>query len=327
MKAIAHSHYGPPSVLRVEERDSPSIGSGDVLVRVKAVSLNPLDWHFLRGEPFPIRLALGLRKPGAQRLGVDFAGTVEKVGAGVTQFKPGDSVYGGRPGALAEYLSVPERIVLSMPANLTFQQAAAVPVAALTALQGLRDKGRLQAGQSVLVNGASGGVGTFAIPIAKHLGAEVTGVCSGRNVELVRSLGADFVVDYSREDFTVGGGRYDVLLDCVGNRSLTDCRRVLKPTGTYVMVGGPGGRWLGPLARSIRIVLWSPFVRQRLVTFITSARRDDLQFITGLIEAGKVAPVIDRCYPLEDVSDAFAYLEEGHARGKVVIRLDPDSSS
>lgn len=327
MKAVVHDTYGAPGVLRVEERPLPVVGAGDVLVKVQAVSLNPLDWHFLRGEPYPVRFGLGLRRPRAGNLGLDFAGEVDSTGAKVTQFKPGDSVYGARSGALAEYVRVPETSLLPMPVNLSFQQAAAVPVAALTALQGLRDKGRLREGQKVLINGASGGVGTFAVQIGKVLGAHVTGVCSAGNAGLVLSLGADRVVDYAREDFVALGLRYDVLLDCVGNRSLTECRKVLNAKGCYVMVGGPGGRWLGPLARSFRLVLSSPFVSQRLVTFITSPRREDLQHMTGLIEAGRVRPVIDRAYPLGQIADAMAYLETGRARGKVVIRLEEDRSA
>lgn len=325
MKAIAHTTYGDPQLLRVEERDIPALRESDVRVRVRAVSLNPLDWHFLRGEPFPIRLALGLTRPGESKLGVDFAGLVESVGPRVTQFSPGDSVYGGHMGALAEFICVPERSLLLMPHNLTFEQAAAVPVAALTALQGLRDKGRLKTGQKVLINGASGGVGTFAVPMAKLLGAHTTGVCSTRNVELVASLGADVVVDYTREDFVAGGQRYDVMLDCVGNRTLSECLSVLTPRGSYVMVGGPGGRWLGPMARSIRLLLISPFVRQHMATFIASARKEDLQFITGWIEAGRITPVIDRRFSFAETPAAFTYLETGRARGKVVISFEDDS--
>jgi NADPH:quinone reductase-like Zn-dependent oxidoreductase len=295
-------------------------------VKVRAASVNPLDWHFLRGTPYVMRFGAGFGVPKDPRIGVDFAGTVESVGKSVTRFKPGDEVYGGRTGAAAQYLSVPQdRAFVRKPANVTFEQAAAVPVAAITALQGLRDKGHLQPGQKVLINGASGGVGTFAVQIAKALGASVTAVCSTRNVELVKSLGADRVIDYTKEDFTVGDDRYDVILDNVGNRSLAELRRVLTPKGTAVLVGGGGpndGNWIGPLMTPIKALLVSPFVSQKLTMFIAELNRADLTALNELMEAGKVTPVVDRRYPLSQTADAIRYLEEGHARGKVIVTME-----
>jgi NADPH:quinone reductase-like Zn-dependent oxidoreductase len=277
----------------------------------------------VRGTPYFARVEMGLRKPKAIRLGVDFAGTVESVGRNVTEFKPGDEVFGGRTGAFAEYVSVREaRAVVLKPPNVTFEQAAAVPVAAITALQGLRDKGQLQRGQKVLINGASGGVGTFAVQIAKAFGAEVTGVCSTRNVKLVRSLGADRVIDYTREDFTKSGQRYDLILDNVGNHSLLDCRRALNPGGRYVIVGGPSGRWLDPMPRALEAFVLSRFVSQDMGMFLAELNKADLNLLRDLMQAGKVRPVVDRRYRLSEVPAAIGYLEQGHARGKVVITLD-----
>ncbi len=323
MKAIVYCDYGSPDVLKYQDVEKPLPGDDEVLVRVRAAALNPLDWHFMRGTPYVGRIAMGLRKPKVIRLGVDFAGTVESVGRNVTQFKPGDEVFGGRRGALAEYVSVREdRAVVLKPANLTFEQAAAVPVAAITALQGLRDTGRLQPGQTVLINGASGGVGTFAVQIAKSLGAEVTGVCSTRNVDMVRSIGADRVVDYTREDFTKTGHRCDLILDNVGNHSLTECRRALNPAGRYVMVGGPSGRWLDPLPRALNAFVLSRLVTQDMGMFLAELNKKDLIILRDLMEAGKVTPVVDRRYRLSEVPAAIRYLEEGHARGKVVVILE-----
>jgi NADPH:quinone reductase-like Zn-dependent oxidoreductase len=256
-------------------------------------------------------------------LGVDFAGQVEAVGRNVTQFRPSDEVFGGRDGAFAEYVCVREdRAVVLKPANLTFEQAASVPVAAVTALQGLRDKGRVQPGQKVLINGASGGVGTFAVQIAKSFGAEVTGVCSTRNVAMVRSIGADHVVDYTKEDFTEGAQRYDLILDNVGNRSLLENRRVLKPKGKYIMVGGPSGRWIDPLPRALDAFLLSRFVSQDMTMFLAELNKEDLTILRDLMQAGKVTPVIDRRYRLSEVPEAIRYLEAGHARGKVVVTVE-----
>jgi len=327
MKAVRYHRYGGPDVLELQEVDTPAAGDGEVLVRIRAASVNPLDWHFMRGAPYLVRAMAGLSrpKPSASRLGADMAGTVEAVGQNVTGFQPGDEVFGGleERGTLAEYISVrADAVVLQKPAGLTFEQAAAVPVAAFTALQALRDKGRVQPGQKVLVNGASGGVGTFAVQIAKALGAEVTGVCSTANVGMVASIGADHVVDYTREDFTRAERRYDLLIDIAGNRSLAETRRVLAPKGALVLVGGPNkGRWIGPFGRTIRMLLQSPAVSQRMVSFLAHQNRDDLAVLRELLDAGKVTPVIDRAYRLNQVAEAVRYLETGHARGKVVITV------
>jgi NADPH:quinone reductase-like Zn-dependent oxidoreductase len=279
----------------------------------------------MRGAPYFLRIPAGLRKPKITCLGVDLAGRVEAIGKSVTQLKPGDEVFGASRGAFAEYVCASEKAVVSKPASLTFEQAASVPVAACTALQGLRDKGRIQPGQKILINGAAGGVGTFAVQLAKVFGAEVTGVCSTRNIDLVRSIGAHDVVDYTQEDFTKSGQRYDLILDSIGNHSLSDCRRVLTPEGTLVLVGGPNkGRWLGPMKGMLKAVVWSGFVSQKLRPVLAHLGKDDLIVLRELLEAGKVVPVIDRCYPLKEVPDAIRYLEEGHARGKVVIAVAPD---
>ena len=325
MKAVRYHRYGGPDVLELQEVAMPAAGDGELLVRVRAASVNPLDWHFMRGAPYLVRAMAGLSrpKPSASRLGADMAGTVEAVGQNVTGFQPGDEVFGGleERGTLAEYISVrADAVVLQKPAGLTFEQAAAVPVAAFTALQALRDKGRVQPGQKVLVNGASGGVGTFAVQIAKALGAEVTGVCSTANVGMVASIGADHVVDYTREDFTRAERRYDLLIDIAGSRSLAETRRVLVPKGVLVVVGGPNkGRWIGPFGRTIRMLMQSPAVSQRMVSFLAHQNRDDLAVLRELLDAGKVTPVIDRTYRLNQVAEAVRYLETGHARGKVVI--------
>jgi len=327
MKAVRYHRYGGPDVLELQEVAMPAAGDGELLVRVRAASVNPLDWHFMRGAPYLVRMMAGLSrpKPSASRLGADMAGSVEAVGQDVTGFQPGDEVFGGleERGTLAEYISVrADAVVLQKPAGLTFEQAAAVPVAAFTALQALRDKGRVQPGQKVLVNGASGGVGTFAVQIAKALGAEVTGVCSTANVGMVASIGADHVVDYTREDFTRAERRYDLLIDIAGNRSLAETRRVLAPKGALVVVGGPNkGRWIGPFGRTIRMLLQSPAVSQRMVSFLAHQNRDDLAVLRELLDAGKVTPVIDRAYRLNQVAEAVRYLETGHARGKVVITV------
>jgi NADPH:quinone reductase-like Zn-dependent oxidoreductase len=292
-------------------------------VRVRAVSVNPADWYGMTGTPYVARTQFGLLKPKSTRLGTDFAGTVEAVGRDVTQFRPGDEVFGGRDGAFAEYVCVrAERGVVPKPANVTFEQAAAVPVAALTALQGLRDRGQLQPGHRVLVNGASGGVGTFAVQIAKALGAEVTGVCSTRNVELVRSLGADHVIDYTRADFTQSDQRYDLLFDVAGSRSWSECRRVLTPGTTLVMVGAPkGNRLIGPLSHIVAVRLAALRSSQKVVFFVAQVNRADLLVLRELLEAGKVTPIIDRRYALSEIADALRYLGEGHAQGKVVITV------
>ena len=323
MKAITYHRYGSPEVLEFQEVDEPVVRDDEVLVRVRAASANPRDWHFMRGLPAFMRLQFGLRRPRHGGLGSDIAGRVEAVGADVTGFRPGDEVYADVVmGGFAELAAVPEAFLAPKPANLTFGQAAAVPLAALTALQGLRDRGRVQPGQKVLVIGAGGGVGTFAVQLAKWLGAEVTGVCSTRNVELVRSLGADHVVDYTQGDFTRGGRRYDLVFQLAGTQSPSDLRRVLTPTGTLLLSSGESdGRLIGPVDRIIKALLLAPFVRQRLVPFEAKRSGDDLRVVKELIEAGTVTPVIDRTYPLSDVPEAIRYLEEGHARGKVVITL------
>jgi NADPH:quinone reductase-like Zn-dependent oxidoreductase len=324
MKAIVYRDYGPPDVLQLEDIAKPVAANNEVLIRVHAASVNPLDWHYMRGAPYIMRLESGLRSPKSIRLGVDFAGTVEAVGKDVKRFKPGDDVFGGKRGAFAEYVSVREDGALVLkPPNLTFEQAASVPIAAITALQGLRDKGRVQPGQGVLINGASGGVGTFAVQIAKSFGADVTGVCSTRNVDMVRSIGADHVIDYTKEDFTKSGERYDLILDMVGNHPLLEDRRALNPGGIFVIVGGPNdGQWLGPMVVPIKALFVSPFVSQKFVPFLADLNAKDLTVLSDLMQAGKVKPVIDRRYKLSEVPAAMRYLEKGHARGKVVIDLE-----
>lgn len=324
MKAIVYRCYGSPDVLALEEIAKPIPEDDQLLVKVRAAALNPLDWHYMRGEPYLMRLSSGLGAPEDMRMGVDFAGTVEAVGKSVTRFKPGDEVFGGRTGAFAEYVVVREhRAVVLKPANLTFEQAASVPIAAITALQGLRDKGQLQPGQKVLVNGASGGVGTFAVQIAKSFGADVTGVCSTRNVELVRSIGADRVIDYTKENFTQGEQRYDLILDNVGSHSMMAYTRVLKPTGKLVIVGGPkGGPWIGPMMQLVNATLLSPFVSQDLVKFLADLNQEDLGVLSDLMQSGEVTPVIDRLYTLNEVPAAMEYLETGRARGKVIVTVE-----
>jgi NADPH:quinone reductase-like Zn-dependent oxidoreductase len=327
MKAIVYCDYGLPN-LKLQEIEKPAPADDQLLVKVRAASVNPLDWHFIEGTPYIMRaMGVGFRKPTDTRLGVDFAGTVEVVGKNVTQFKPGDEVFGGRTGAFAEYVCVREaRAVALKPANITFEQAASVPIAGITALQGLRDKGKVQSGQKVLINGASGGVGTFAVQIAKSYGAEVTGVCSTRNLDMVRSLGADHVIDYTKEDFTKSDQRYDVILDNVANHSLSEFRRVLKPNGIYVLIGGGGAsenRWLGPgLTQAFKAMFLSKFVSQQMGMMLAELNQKDLTFLADLMESGKVTPVIDKRYRLSELPQAIEYLEQGHARGKVVITAE-----
>ena len=322
MKAIVHNTYGSPDVLELQEMDMPDPTDDEVLVRVRAASVNPVDWYSLTGTPYVGRMQMGLRKPKDNSVRIDFAGTLEAVGRDVTEFRPGDEVF-GRSGAFAEYVCVPADEALALkPANLTFEQAAAVPLAALTALQGLRDTGQLQPGGKVLINGASGGVGTFAVQIAKALGAEVTGVCSTRNVDLVRSLGADHVIDYTQEDFTRSDRRYDLMLDLAGSRSWSACRRVLNPQATLVIVGAPkGNRLLGPLSHMVRVRLAALRSSQKAVFFIAKINKEDMVVLRELLEAGKVTPVIDRRYELSDIADALRYLGEGHAQGKIVLTV------
>ncbi|MGN9838366.1 NAD(P)-dependent alcohol dehydrogenase [Nonomuraea sp. H19] len=328
MKAIRYSSYGSPDVLEVQDLARPAIGDNDVLVRVRAVSVNPLDWHYIRGMPYAMRAVSGLSRPKVNGLGTDLAGQVEAVGGNVTEFAAGDEVFGyygpfeGGEGTLAEYVRVPhDGPMLRKPDNLTFEEAASVPVAGMTALQGLRRAGRIRPGQKVLINGAAGGVGTFAVQLAKALGAEVTGVCSTGNVEMVRSIGADHVLDYTKEDFAREDRRYDLILDNVGNRSLAACRRALTPRGTLVENFGSGDRWVGPMWRNAGARMLSLFVRQRLVNFLARADRADLAVLRDLLQEGKIKPVIDRTYRLEESPEAIRYLEEGHARGKVVVAV------
>ncbi len=322
MKAIVYHKYGSPDVLELQEIEKPDLADDGVLVRVRAASINPTDWYAVAGTPYVARTEVGLLKPKSNRLGVDFAGAVEAVGRDVTQFRAGDEVFGGRSGAFAEYVCV-RVAVAPKPANVTFEQAAAVPVAALTALQGLRDKGQIQSGQKVLINGASGGVGTFAVQIARAFGAEVTGVCSTRNVDIVRSIGADHVIDYTREDFTRSDRRYDLMLDVAGSRSWSECRRVLNPQATLVIVGAPkGNRLFGPLSHIVKVRLAALRSSQKVVFFIAKFNKPDMVVLGELLEAGKVTPVIDRRYKLSDIADAFRYMGEGHARGKVVITME-----
>jgi NADPH:quinone reductase-like Zn-dependent oxidoreductase len=323
MKAIVQDTYGSPDVLELREIDKPVVEDDEVLVRVRAASANPADWHFMRGVPYIMRPQSGLGKPKNTVLGRDISGQVEGVGKNVTRFRPGDEVFGDvETGGFAEYACVSEALLGPKPANLTFEQAAAVPLAALTALQGLRDAGQVQPEQKVLIIGASGGVGTFAVQIAKYFGTDVTGVCSTRNVEMVRSLGADHVIDYTQDDFTQSGQKYDLVFQLAGTRSPSDCRRALTSTGTLVLSSGESsGRWIGPVDRMIKAAVLSPFVSQKLGSFLAKPNVDDLQLLKELIEAGKVKPVIDRTYPLSEAPEAIRYLEEGHARGKVVITL------
>ncbi|AWK12586.1 alcohol dehydrogenase [Streptomyces spongiicola] len=326
MRGIRFHTYGPPGVLELEDLDMPVVGDDDVLVRVRAASVNPLDWHTMRGTPYITRVQGGLSRPRTGRLGADLAGHVEAVGKNVTTLRAGDEVFGcqglDRLGTFAEYVTIRHDAgVVKKPAGLTFAQAASVPVAALTAYLALHRHGRLRDGHAVLVNGAAGGVGTFAVQIAGALGADVTGVCSTANVEMVRTLGAHHVVDYTQQDFTTGERRYDLILDNVGNRPLSAYRRVLAPEGTLVLVSGAGGRFLGPLGRVARALVLSRFTRQRLVFFITDPAQDGLEAVRDLLESGKVAPVIDRTYPLSELPEAIGYLEAGHAQGKVVVTL------
>ena len=326
MKAIVYCDYGLTN-LKLEDVEKPTPNDDQILIKVRAASVNPYDWHFVEGTPKIMRvMGVGLRKPKDTRLGVDFAGTVEAVGKNVTQFKPGDDVFGGKGGAFAEYVCRRAQGAVALkPVNITFEQAAAVNIAGITALQALRDKGKVQPGQKVLINGASGGVGTFAVQIAKSFGADVTGVCSTRNVDLVRSLGADHVIDYTKEDFAKGAERYDVILDNVPNHSLSECRHILSPKGKYVMIGGGGPndtRWVGPFGRVIHALILSPFFSQEMGMMMADPSQKDLTVLGDMMQSGKVKAIIDRTYKLSEVPAAIAYLEQGHARGKVVITLE-----
>jgi NADPH:quinone reductase-like Zn-dependent oxidoreductase len=322
MKAIVQNDYGSSNVLKLKEVENPAVKENDVLVRVLAAALNAGDIFSMRGSPWLARLSVGFPKPKNYILGWDMAGHVQEVGKKVTRFKPGDEVYGSCSHTLAEYVCAAEDKFAMKPANLSFEQAAAVPTAALTALQGLRDVGKLQPGQKVLINGASGGVGTFAVQIAKAFGAEVTGVCSTRNVDMVRSIGADHVVDYTQEDFTQSGQRYDLILDNVASRSFSDLRRALTPQGIIIPNSGHGG-----MGYVFKAYLLSPFMHQQASPFMSTPNHEDLVVLKELIEAGKVTPIIDRTYPLSDTPEALRYLEEDHARGKVVITVEHNNQT
>ncbi|NND00209.1 MAG: NAD(P)-dependent alcohol dehydrogenase [Gammaproteobacteria bacterium] len=322
MRAIVYHCYGGPEVLELVKVAKPGVADDEVLVQVKAAGVNPLDWHYMRGSPYLMRAVSGIGSPQDPRLGVDFAGIVVSVGKKVTRFKTGDEVFGGASGAFAEYLSIKEtRGLVLKPSRLSFKQAAAVPIAAVTALQALRDEGQLKSGQKVLINGASGGVGTFAVQIAKSFGAEVTGVCSTRNVAMVQGLGADHIINYKQQDFVKSGEQYDLILDNVGNRSLSELRKVLKPEGILVMVGGSKGNWVGPFKNNIGALVLSPFVSQKLLGFLAEINQQDLTVLADLMQAGDITPVIDRQFSLSQASEAIQYSESGRAQGKIIIGM------
>lgn len=320
MQAIVYRDFGSPDVLRLEEAAKPAPREGEVLVKVRAAGLNPLDWKLMHGRPWVLRLVMGLNK--VKHPGVDVAGEVETIGSGVTEWKPGDPVFGGCRGALGDYVCTPASTLVVKPANITFDQAAAAPIAGWTALQGLRDKGHLQAGQKVLINGAAGGVGTFAVQIAKHLSAEVTGVCSTKNVDLVRSIGADHVIDYTQQNLSEANQQFDLILECVGNLPVPLVRRLLRPRGTCVMVGAsPDVSLLTILSGMLKLLVSAPFMKQKILTFMAKRSQPDLKTLADLMQSGSMKPVIDRCYPLSESADAMRYLEAGHARGKVIVTV------
>jgi NADPH:quinone reductase-like Zn-dependent oxidoreductase len=343
MKAAVYTRYGPPDVVQIKDLEKPVPKDNEALIEVRAASVNALDGGLMKGRPYSARVLFGLRKPKDTRPGRDVAGQVEAVGRNVTQFKPGDEVFGSCitdpqdsgvevwvhcQGAFAEYVCAPESTLIMKPDNVTFEQAASVPIAAFTALQGLRDKGQIQPGQKILINGAAGGVGTFAVQIAKSFGAHVTGVCSTRNVDMVRSIGADHVIDYTQEDFTKSGQRYDLFFDCIGNHSLSACRHVLNPKGILIMVGDRSGQgMIGLFAHLITALVLSWFVSQKMVTCLARPSKEDLAFMRDLMATGKVTPVIDKRYSLSEVPEAIRYLEEGHARGKVVITIEQNNKT
>ena len=323
MKSVSYRCYGSPNVLEYKDSPKPTISDDEILVKVYAAAVNPLDWHYMRGAPYLMRLMSGLGAPKHTGMGRDFSGIVESVGKNITKFKAGDEVFGGASGAFAEYITIrEERALVLKPSNMTFQQAASVPVAGITALQALRDKGNLQTGQKVLINGASGGVGTFAVQIAKSFGAEVTGVCSTRNLDMVRSLGADHVIDYKKDDYTTNGVQYDLIIDMVGNHSLLENRQALTPEGTMVMIGQEKGNWIAPLKGPISALMISPFVEQEFVMFIAQLKKDDLETLGNLMREGKVTPVIKKRYPLSEVAEAIRFSEKGHAQGKIIIEVN-----
>jgi NADPH:quinone reductase-like Zn-dependent oxidoreductase len=322
MKAIVREKYGSPDVLELRDVVKPAPLDNKVLVEVHAASVNALDWHLLRGQPFLARMGGGMRRPKRKTLGVDVAGRVESVGKNVTKFKPGDEVFGGASGSFAEYACAREDLLAHKPTNMTFEEAAAVPVAAITALQGLRDKGQIQPGKKVLINGASGGVGTFAVQIAKSFGAEVTAVCSAKNLEIARSMGADHVIDYSKEDLTKNGQRYDLIVAVNGHHPIRDYGRALSPKGIFVFIGGP-------VAQFFQALIFGPMISRtgskKMITFVAELNNPDMLLLKELLETGKLVPVIDRRYPLAETAEAIRYLEEGHARGKVVITVERDA--
>lgn len=327
MQAVVYRCYGSPDVLNVEVVARPVPAGDEVLVKVVAASVNPLDWHYMRGSPYFMRLSAGLGAPEDTRVGVDFAGTIEAVGENVSRFKVGDEVFGGSSGAFAEYVTVRQSRGLALkPAGVTFEEAAAVPIAAITALQSLRDVGKLAAGQKVLINGASGGVGTFAVQIAKAYGAQVTGVCSTRNIDMVRSLGADHVIDYKKTDYTKSTEQYDLIVDMVGNHSVSANRGVLTEQGILAMVGGGSGDWIGPALNPLKALLMSRFVEHELAMVLAELNQEDMTALAGLMEAGKVTSVIDRRFPLSEVRSAIRYSESGRARGKIVVNVSESAS-
>ncbi len=321
--AAVYRCYGSADVLEITELEKPVPQADEVLVRIKAASVNPLDYHYMRGSPYIMRLGSGIGSPKEQRLGVDFAGVVEAVGSAVSKFDVGDEVFGGRTGAFGEYVVVREsRAIAHIPANISFAEAAAVPIAGVTALQALRDYGEVGEGSKVLINGASGGVGTFAVQIAKSLGAEVTGICSSRNVELVRSIGADHVIDYTRDNYTERDERYDLIVDNVGNHAVRANTAVLEDDGIFVLVGGEKGNWIAPLKGPVTTMILAPFVEQQMVSMLAQLRQEDLAYLAELMAAGSVKPVIDREFRLADIAEAMRYSETGRARGKIIVTLD-----
>lgn len=317
---VVHECYGGPEVLQLKRVPLPQPADGEILVRVIAAGVNPLDWHYMRGSPYFMRLMSGIGEPAETRLGVDFSGRVEAVGSGVSKFKPGDEVFGSRTGAFADYVLLRETSVATLkPDNISHDEAAGVGIAATTALQALRDAGQLEPGQKVLINGASGGVGTYAVQIAKAMGAEVYGVCSTRNVDLVRSLGADRVFDYKKENYTESGIEFDVIVDMVGNHGLSDNQRVLKPRGRLVIVGGGKGNWIGPLVTPLKAMFKSPFTDQALETLLAQLNQDDMRALAEMLRDGRLRTAIDRRYPLDDIRSAIEYSESGRARGKIIV--------
>ena len=324
MKAIVSHCYGAPETLEYVDVEKPSPGPNDVVVAVKAAAVNPLDYHYMRGSPYLMRLSSGIGRPSDPRTGVDFAGVVVETGTDVTRFAVGDAVFGARDGAFAEYLAISENsAIAAKPENVSFDQAAAIPIAAVTALQALRDHGQLEAGDKVLINGASGGVGTYAVQIAKAFGAEVHGVCSTRNVDMVLGLGADHVFDYKSENYTESGNEYDLIVDMVGSQSLTANRRVLKPEGRMVLVGGPKGNWIAPFWQPLKAMMLSPFIDQEIGMMLAMVRGEDLELLAGLMAEGRLTSRIDRRYSLDETPEALRYLETQRARGKVIIAMTP----